>query len=316
MIAAPTPAALRRRLLRSRLLRSAACAALLLGSGAAVGCRGAGGPLASTDPAGPLAADPFGAAELAMTDADPGAGPRHTGAATAATSEGRVKLGGGVVRTASVDVTRTVARPTGVTRIDPSVPPGPATRGWQPGEGKDAPAAVVRTRESKPGTTPDAGKVTLAGGAFAASEEGVAATRVARAAATAEATPAAPEPAANVDWAAEMAEFAAASEAASAEPAPPTYSPVTPDDPFSTPIPESLTPKKGAADAPEGVPEALDQDSLPPAPLWNAPTAPAAEPVAERTVDPLDAPQPTSAQPPGKGWHSRKTSDIDPFAGL
>ena len=307
MIAAPTPAVQRRRPLRGRLLRSAACAALLLGSGAAAGCRGAGGPLASTETHAPLAADPFGAAELAMSDAGAGAG-------TAASAEGRVKLGGGVVRTASVDVTRTVARPTGVTRIDPSTPPGPATRGWQPGEGKDAPAAVVRTRKAQTGTTPDAGQVTLAGGAFAASEDGVTSTRVARAAATA---PAAVEPAANVDWAAEMAEFAGAGDATSPESAPSTDSAATPDDPFSTPVPESETPEKGAADAPEGVPEALDQDSLPPAPLWNAPAAaPAAEPVAEPTGDPLDAPQPTSAQPPGGGWHSRKTSDIDPFAGL
>ena len=322
----PSPSAPRATLRASG--RSALCAFAVAGCCAAVGCQGVGERMAALNPlkrspaATSLSDDPFNAAEVAL--AEPAGGTLDGG-------EGRARLGD-PVRTASVDVTRTVARPAGVTRVDPSVPPGRGN--WKAGEGAD---------------TADVGKVTLAGGAFAATDApaaGRVTPAVATSPVTAEAAPkpaARPEPkpepkaastpkpkAAKIDWAAEMDAFAEEAARDAAESATPADASPTPSKESATPAQESVTPSKSApASAGETI-ETVDPDALPSAPLWGAATAEAADateaadtadaapaPKFEApNVDPTAAPRPTSAQPPGGGWHSRKTGEIDPFAGL
>ncbi|QDT16492.1 hypothetical protein [Alienimonas californiensis] len=312
---------------RRRPLRRALWAATLAGCCGTVGCQGTGGPLAllkrgDATSGSAVAEDPFNAAETALASAS---GPGGQG------KEGRASLGlgGGVVRTASLDGARTAARPasgstaSGVTRVDPNKPPQSAAGRWKAGEGSDAGAA----------------KVTLAGGAFAASDAPaearvtpVAAQQTARAAmpAAAPATPAAKAPAAtdtkeDIDWGAEMAAFA---DKAAAETSTPVDSPATPN---PTPAKESTGVTKPAATVTENLGDPLDRESLPHAPLWNAsaesePAEPAAAPVKPAV------PAPSAAAPAAEddGWRSRTAAEpapaasaktepaaaIDPFAGL
>ena len=278
MTAAPTPAA--PRLPRSlRRLRPTAGAVLLAGAAALVGCRSGGGSLASTEPPTRTAADPLAAAELAAADA---------------------WADGGAVRTASLDadIPRTAARPAGVTRVNPLAPPVARAGGWLPGDGSDAPAtrvpAVVKLNA-------DAGRVRLAG-----AETPAAAPRVKRVKTAPPAAPSAGKPAAPsepIDWAAEMEAFAGRQAAAT-----PAKASTTPARAAATPVVSQKVETRTPGDSRGGaLPPPLDRESLPPAPLWGRPAAASADAAA--------APKPTTARPPGGGWHSRKTADIDPFAG-
>ena len=322
---ASTPPAFARRPVR----RPALWAFALAGCGAAVGCETAGQRLASfrslrSPSAATLSDDPFNAAETAMAS---------TSKEDSPLAEGRVSLDN-PVRTASVDVTRTVARPGGVTRVDAGVATATPPGRWMAGEGTDDGAAVVRTSGEA-----GAGMVTLAGGAFAATD-GPRVTPLTADSATAAPQPTAPQPAARaratasaaaarpaktqpapaetVDWRAEMDAFATNAAASATKSVTPADAPATSE---STPEPKSVTPVAESEGRSEETVETIDRDSLPSAPLWNptADAAPVAEAAAEPSPaagDPIDAARPTTAQPPGGGWHSRKTEEIDPFAGF
>ncbi|MFH5806057.1 hypothetical protein [Alienimonas sp. DA493] len=314
--------------------RRTVLAATLAGCCATVGCQGSGGPLAllkrgGATPEARVVDDPFNAAEAALASAAPsGAG-----------DEGRVSLGGGAVRTAALDGARTAARPAGgVTRVDPSTPPRTAPGRWKAGEGSDSEVGAA--------------KVTLTGGAFAASDAPAPAARVTPAAAqrpaarskTAATAPAAAPTAApktaaaappqeDVDWGAEMAAFAEqAAETPEESPKSPAES-ATPADAPATPDPtvpkESESVTKPAATVTENLSDPVDRESLSHAPLWNAAAdEPATEPGAPAAAAPAPkaaaAAAPASQKTEDDGWRSRSekeskaepATEIDPFAGL
>ena len=223
------------------------------------------------------AADPFAEAALAAASAvdDGDAG---------VVSLGDSSLGGGAVRTASAEFpaanSSSPSSAAGVTRVNPfAAPPVAATTSgdWLPGDGTDEPAE------------PAAAVV------FAASD----------------AAPAAATPPIPMDWAAEMAAFAGPDDG-SADP----FAAAPQSPPKSVAI--AAAPAVAVAPAAPAAAGVYDPDELPPAPAWDAGPVPEAAPAT-----PAATPQPrpaalgataTAGEPAGDGWHSRRPTDVDPFA--
>ena len=278
----PSPAALRR---FAAGVGIAACAA-------SAGCRGGGGFLAAKP-----ASDPFAAA---VASADGFGGPAvadDDGSAVVKLSD--PGLGGGGVRTASLE---TPARPApgvaGVTRVNPFAAPTPAAPtggGWLPGDGSDDPPAAIAAVPPAAADSPAT--------AFAASD-----------------SPAAAAPAEPVDWAAELEAFAGpaapADPPAAVPPVPvaPTVDPFAPAAAVAVPAKVVATPVAVSSEPPAA--PRFDPGDLPPAPLWDAgdeDAPPAATPAPRPAALGSGTPQ-TAADRRGDGWHSRRPTDVDPFA--
>ncbi|NNJ27703.1 hypothetical protein LzC2_38110 [Planctomycetes bacterium LzC2] len=107
-----------------------------------------------------------------------------------------------------------------------------------------------------------------------------------------------------------MAAFANEAAQAAAESPTPEPAVATPNDFPATPATASVADPFAAAEvdqAAEPSVESIDRESLPSAPLWGAPSESTDAESTESVPD---------ADAEGGGWQSRKSLEVDPFAGL